>query len=72
MGSLRFHPACLLFPPIGDEELQALAADIKRRGLLHPIITHEGLILDGRNRLAACEIAGVEPSYEEWTGTGSA
>jgi site-specific DNA-methyltransferase (adenine-specific) len=27
--------------------------------------------LDGRNRLAACEIAGVEPTFVEWQGTGS-
>lgn len=71
MGYSKFHPACLLFPPLADDELRLLADDIKQRGLLHPIITHEGMILDGRNRLAACKIAGVEPRFEEWQETGS-
>ncbi|QDV30337.1 DNA adenine methyltransferase YhdJ [Planctopirus ephydatiae] len=71
MTKWRFHPACLLFPPLGEQELQALAENIRERGLLHPITTHNKLILDGRNRLKACEIAGVEPRFEEWAGTGS-
>jgi len=57
---------------MSDEELQDLADDISSNGLLHPIVTHEGKILDGRNRLAACEMAGVEPRFEEWRNTGSA
>lgn len=56
---------------LGKEELQALADDIKVRGLLNPIVRHQGRILDGRNRLAACELAGVEPAFVEWDGTGS-
>ena len=67
----RFHPACLLFPKLGDEELQELAADIKVKGLQHDIVLYKGEILDGRNRLAACEIAGVEPTFVEWDGEGS-
>ncbi len=71
MDNWQFHPACLLFPPLSEEELRLLADDIKQRGILHPIITHEEMVLDGRNRLAACKIAGVEPRFEEWAGTGS-
>jgi ParB-like chromosome segregation protein Spo0J len=48
-----------------EDELQALADDIKANGLLHPIIIDaEGVLIDGRNRLTACEIAQVEPRWE--------
>lgn len=73
MSKKRFsyHPACLAFPMMAEPELQALADDIKVRGLLNPVVLFEGKVLDGRNRLAACEIAGVEPRFVEWEGEGS-
>lgn len=66
-----FHPACLAFPMLPDPELKELTEDIRLRGLQIPVVRHEGQILDGRNRLAACEIAGVEPTFVEWNGHGS-
>ena len=37
---------------------------IKANGLIHPIVLDdEGALIDGRNRLAACRMAGVEPTY---------
>lgn len=48
-----------------EDELEDLAEDIKTNGLQHPIVVKDGELIDGRNRLAACELAGVEPSYEE-------
>src|SRR5262245_17816598 len=66
-----FHPACLAFPMLPDAELQELADDIKLRGLLNPVVLHQGQVLDGRNRLAACELAGVAPRFTEWSGGGS-
>lgn len=59
--SWEIHPAAELFPMLGTEELQALADDIKTNGQIDPIVIYEGQVLDGRNRLAACELAGVEP-----------
>jgi len=47
------------------DELEALAADIAAVGLRQPIVRYQGAILDGRNRLAACEKAGVEPRFVE-------
>lgn len=70
-NSLTAHPAASLFPLLSGAELGALAADIREHGLIDPIVLICGAILDGRNRLAACELAGVEPRFREWDGTGS-
>jgi hypothetical protein len=64
------HPAAAVFPEMAAADLEALAADIKQNGLVHPIVrTPDGVIIDGRNRLKACEIAGVEPKFEDYTGS---
>lgn len=42
----KFHPLCLLFPRLGDDELQELAEDIRQNGLQNDIITLDGKILD--------------------------
>ena len=57
------HPICLLIPPADEDELQDLTDDIRAHGLIDPIVLFEGMILDGRNRSAACERAGVAPRY---------
>jgi hypothetical protein len=64
------HPAAELFPLMPDDELQALAEDIKKHGLREAIVVclpdkPGGLaqIVDGRNRLRACQLAGVEPVF---------
>lgn len=61
MSKWPAHPAADLFPMLAAEELQALADDIGEKGQLEAIVLYEGQVLDGRNRLAACELAGVEP-----------
>jgi hypothetical protein len=43
---------------------EELADDIKANGLIHPIVLDaEGTLIDGRNRLRACELAGVAPAF---------
>jgi hypothetical protein len=49
-------------------ELEALTADIATNGLRHDVILYQGMILDGRNRLAACAAAGVEPTFTTHEG----
>jgi len=58
------HPAADLFPMMSEPELKKLADDIKANGLRDAISLHEDMILDGRNRLAACELAGIAPTFE--------
>lgn len=65
---MRHHPIANVWPMMQDEQLKELAADIKKNGLLQPIWLYKGAILDGRNRWAACEIAGVIPRTNEYTG----
>jgi ParB-like chromosome segregation protein Spo0J len=63
------HPVADLFPMLPDDELKELAADIAERGLLQLIVLDsDGRILDGRNRFAACEIAGIEPEFVTYDG----
>jgi len=38
--------------------------------LAYPIVrTSDGVVLDGRNRLKACEIAGIDPRFEVYEGS---
>jgi ParB-like chromosome segregation protein Spo0J len=62
------HPICLLIPSADDDEFQDLTDDIRAHGLIAPIVLFEGMILDGRNRAAACERAGVAPRYVQFEG----
>src|SRR5664279_5056175 len=71
MKKYPLHPACRLFPQLGNEELHELAADIKAHGLLNDVVLCKGQILDGRNRYLACGIAKVKPTFVEWKGKGS-
>ena len=65
----KVHPVAALFPMMSDEELGELAADIKENGLLTAIVLDEdGTLIDGRNRSAACELAGIKPIYEQLNG----
>jgi len=58
-----------LFPMMTDEELANLAADVNANGLIHPIVVDkDGVIIDGRNRDRACEIAGIEPATVPFEG----
>ena len=62
---MEIHRVATIFPPMLDEELAALAADIKKKGLLEAIrVDEKGRVIDGRNRLEACKRAKVEPRFE--------
>lgn len=62
------HPLAELFPMIPEAERKLLADDIVTFGQRDPIILLDGKVLDGRNRLWACEFAQIEPVYAEYAG----
>lgn len=65
----RVHPLAAKFPMLPEDELAELAEDIKANGLAQPIVLDtERVLVDGRNRLKACELARVEPRYTEYAG----
>lgn len=63
------HPLADIFPMIAEADLKVLAADIAANGQVEPILLLEGKVLDGRNRQAACGLAGVKPIYAEFGGS---
>jgi ParB-like chromosome segregation protein Spo0J len=62
-GTIEVHPAAHLFPMLPDSVLADLAADIAANGLREPIVLWEGQVIDGRNRMTACQRAGVPPTF---------
>jgi ParB-like chromosome segregation protein Spo0J len=69
---MKMHPAAECLPMMDEDELSSLVADIVANGLQESIktIEYEGeqAILDGRNRFKACELAGIEPRFEQVNG----
>lgn len=61
---MEVHEAAELFP-IDDESIGELADDIKKNGQQVPVETCGGKVIDGRRRIRACQIAGVEPITRE-------
>jgi ParB-like chromosome segregation protein Spo0J len=61
---MESHEYANLFPLMSDAVTADLVASIKEIGLEHPIVTLDGKILDGRNRYAACLVAGVTPAFK--------
>lgn len=66
--NLPAHPLAGLFPMLPEAEIAELADDICTYGQRMPIMVLDGQVLDGRNRLAACKFAEIEPSFELYEG----
>jgi len=62
---MKFNSIANIFPMMSDSEFDDLRTDIKSNGLIEPIWTYHGEIIDGRNRYKACVEAGIEPRYKE-------
>jgi ParB-like chromosome segregation protein Spo0J len=70
--NMDFHPIANVWPLMDDDKLSQLAEDIRANGLINPIWTYEGKVLDGRNRYKACLLASVKPTFTDYTGDSPA
>lgn len=66
---MKQHPLSAIFPELADNELQALADDIKAHGMHSAIVLYNGQILDGWHRYQACQIADVNPRTVDYRGS---
>lgn len=57
---MEIHPIAELLPELDEDQLGALADDIEVNGQLEPVVVWGGKVIDGRNRVRACEKVGVE------------
>lgn len=71
IGGREVHPVASIFPMMSDDELRALADDIRDNGQQSRVVAAwadesktETVLLDGRNRSRACELLGIEPDLE--------
>jgi hypothetical protein len=63
------HPVAELFPMLDNTDLASLADDIAANGLHSPVtIDPDGVLLDGRNRIAAAKRAKVQVECVTYTG----
>lgn len=63
------HPAAELFPLMQGDEFDSLVESIREQGLREAVwLTKDGALLDGRNRVRACQAAGVKPEFRQYDG----
>lgn len=65
---MKSHPLAATMPPMSADEYDSLLANIKRNGLLYPIVVYQGAILDGRHRMKACTALGIKPEISVFKG----
>jgi hypothetical protein len=71
---LRIHPTAEIFDLLHEDDLCALAEDIKQHGLHEPVSfikdENQFVLLDGRNRLDALELLGKEITHDTVNDSG--
>jgi hypothetical protein len=55
IGGFTVHPAAAVFPLIEGDEFDDLCDSIRSHGVQHPAVVRGTELLDGRNRMRACE-----------------
>ena len=69
---MKAHPYADAWPMLQGDDLADLAADIAENGLRDPVVLYRGMILDGRNRHAACQQVGAAVNFTDFDGDDDA
>lgn len=65
--SMNTHPLAQIIPPLTTDEIARLEESLKQGyDSMKPIVTLDGMILDGRHRAEIAARLGVEPTYAAW------
>jgi len=65
IGGFTVHPAAAVFPLIEGDDFNDLCDSIRSHGVQHPAVVRGSELLDGRNRMRACE----RLKAEGWDGS---
>ena len=62
------HPITACYPLMAEDEMAELCADIAANGMQQPVVMQGDMVLDGRNRIMACERTGTPIRTIQYTG----
>jgi ParB-like chromosome segregation protein Spo0J len=65
IAGFTVHPAAAVFPLIEGDDFSDLCESIRMHGVQHPAVVRGSELLDGRNRMRACEALKAEG----WSGS---
>lgn len=68
MATLATHEATKLFPLLTGNDFDTLVRDIKENGQQQPVLMLNGILIDGRNRLRACQKLNLKPKTKQIKG----
>lgn len=68
--NVQFHPLLNFFPPWSEYEIAQMAEDIRMMGATAPFLVLQAadgwLLIDDKNRFAACKMSGAPIKFEPW------
>lgn len=65
----RLHPLARKVPQLPEKDFMGMAEDIKQHGVRVPLVIYEGMILDGRHRIAIASALQLPVVVNEFQGT---
>ncbi len=66
---MKTHPLADALPMATGNDFLELVESIRKNGQIEPIVAHDGMIVDGRNRLKACKKLNITPKTVEMMRT---